>query len=181
MCLFSAWDKADFLENCTLLGYYAAYRSMAKRWLNSKPRFCLRSLPTLAEEACGQLCPVGARPSRLHGLYKIQPLIGCSSFHVTNSIEFVHTLSSLWVGPEDLMVWFDIVSLLTQVPIVETLNLSCSCFSSHWFCTCSQWYGVNIISLVVFVKVGTKQETDRKATWFVCIYVCIYVCKTECL
>jgi hypothetical protein len=71
MCLFSAWDKADFLENCTLLGYYAAYRSMAKRWLNSKPHFCLRSLPALAEEVCGQLHPVGTRLPRLHGLYKI--------------------------------------------------------------------------------------------------------------
>jgi hypothetical protein len=31
MYLFSAWDKADFLENYALLGYYAAYRSMAER------------------------------------------------------------------------------------------------------------------------------------------------------
>jgi len=36
------------------------------------------------------------------------------------------------------MVWFDVVLLLTQVPIVETLKLSCSCFSSHWFCTYRQ-------------------------------------------
>ena len=28
--LFFAWIKADFLENCTLLVYYAAYRGMAK-------------------------------------------------------------------------------------------------------------------------------------------------------
>jgi len=39
--------------NCALLGYYAADRSMAKRWLNSKPHFYLRCLPTLAEEVCG--------------------------------------------------------------------------------------------------------------------------------
>jgi hypothetical protein len=39
MHLFSAWDKADFLVNCALLGYYAADRSMAKRWLNAKPHF----------------------------------------------------------------------------------------------------------------------------------------------
>jgi hypothetical protein len=69
--LFSAWDKADFLENCALLGYYAAYRSMAKRWLNSRPHFCLRCLPTLAEEVCEQLRPVGTRPPRFYGLYKL--------------------------------------------------------------------------------------------------------------
>jgi hypothetical protein len=43
--------------------------------------------------------------------------------HVKNSTEFVHTLSALRVGVEDLMVSFDVVSLFTRVPNVESLNL----------------------------------------------------------
>jgi hypothetical protein len=50
------------------------------------------------------------------------PLVGCSSHHVTNSIEFVHTLGFSQVGLEDLMVSSHVVSLFTQVPEVETLK-----------------------------------------------------------
>jgi len=50
------------------------------------------------------------------------PLVGHSSHHVTNSIEFVHTLGFPQVGPEDLMVSSGVVSLFTQVPKVETLK-----------------------------------------------------------
>lgn len=47
-----------------------------------------------------------------------------------NSIEFVHTLGSLWVGLDNMMVSFDIVSLFTQVPIVVFLNLLSQQFSA---------------------------------------------------
>jgi hypothetical protein len=107
---------------------------------------------SLAEEVCKRLCPAGSRPPRLYGLPKIHkegvplrpivskigacsyqltkflagilsPLVGCSIHNMKNSIEFVHTLSTLRVGPEDLMVSFDVVSLFTRLPIVESLNL----------------------------------------------------------
>jgi hypothetical protein len=83
----------------------------------------------LAEEVCKRLRPASCRPPRLNGLPKIHkegvpirsilsnigaptyqlakflarilsPLMGCSIHHVKNSTEFVHTLSTLRVGPE---------------------------------------------------------------------------------
>jgi hypothetical protein len=50
-------------------------------------------------------------------------LVWHSSYHVTNSIEFVHTLGSLWVELEDLIISFDIVFLFTRVPVVVSPNL----------------------------------------------------------
>jgi hypothetical protein len=48
---------------------------------------------------------------------------GHSPHQVKNSTEFVQVLSSLWVDTRDIMVSFDIVSLLTRVPIKETMDL----------------------------------------------------------
>ena len=89
---------------------------------------------SLAEEACKRLRPASSRPPRLYGLPKIHkealrpivsnigaptyqlarflarilsPLVGHSVHHVESSTQFVHTLSTLRVGPEDLMVSFD--------------------------------------------------------------------------
>jgi hypothetical protein len=85
---------------------------------------------TFAEEVCKWLHPKGTRLLRLYGLPKIHkvgvplsptvsntgvptyklfkylagllsPLVGHSYWHVTNSIEFVHSLGSLWVGLEE--------------------------------------------------------------------------------
>jgi hypothetical protein len=113
---------------------------------------------SLAEEVCKWLCPVGSRPPRLYGIPKIHkegvplrpilsnigaptyqlskylagilsPFVGCSMHHVKISIEFAHTLGTLQVRPEDLMVSFDVVSLFTWVPMVESLNLLSQHFS----------------------------------------------------
>jgi len=54
---------------------------------------------------------------------RLTQLMGRCRHHVTNSIEFVHTMDSLRVGPEDLMAVFAVESLFTGVPIVEPLNL----------------------------------------------------------
>ena len=107
---------------------------------------------TFAEEVCKQLHPMGMKLPRLYGLCKIpkesvpirpivnnigaptyklskylawllSPLVEHSSWHMTNSTEFVHSLGSLEVGLEDLMVSFYAVSLYTQVPLGESLNL----------------------------------------------------------
>jgi hypothetical protein len=42
---------------------------------------------------------------------------------VKNSFQFVQVLKSVRVQPEDLMVSFDVVSLFTNVPIVDSLEL----------------------------------------------------------
>jgi hypothetical protein len=42
---------------------------------------------------------------------------------VKNSFQFVQILESLRVQPEDIMVKFDVVSLFTKVPIVDSLEL----------------------------------------------------------
>jgi hypothetical protein len=49
----------------------------------------------------------------------LNPLIGHSQDRVKNSIDFVDTLHSLRVKPEDIMVGFDVVSLFTNVPTAD--------------------------------------------------------------
>jgi hypothetical protein len=107
---------------------------------------------SFSEEVCKQLRPQGSRPPRLYGLPKmhkqgvpLRPIvstigaptyrlakhlagllgshIGSSPHHVRNSTECVHTLGSLHVGLQDIMVSFDVVSLFTRVPIGETISL----------------------------------------------------------
>jgi hypothetical protein len=43
-----------------------------------------------------------------------------SSHHIKNSVEFVHALHSLWFDTHGIMVSFDVVSLITKLPIKET-------------------------------------------------------------
>jgi hypothetical protein len=50
-------------------------------------------------------------------------LTGNSAHHAKNSFHFVQILESLQVQPEDLMVSFDVVSLFTNVLIVDSLDL----------------------------------------------------------
>jgi hypothetical protein len=47
---------------------------------------------------------------------------------VKNSIEFVHTLGSIRVGPDDLMVSFDVASLFIRLPLMESLELPARLF-----------------------------------------------------
>jgi hypothetical protein len=49
--------------------------------------------------------------------------VGNSPRHVKNSTEFINTIKSRRAGPEDILVSFDVVSLITMVPIVEALRL----------------------------------------------------------
>jgi hypothetical protein len=107
---------------------------------------------TLTEDICKQLHPSGSRPPRLYGLPKIhkegvplRPIVsnigaptyqlskdlagllsqltGNSAHHVRNSFQFVQILESLRVRPDDVMVSFDVVSLFTNVPIMDSLEL----------------------------------------------------------
>jgi hypothetical protein len=107
---------------------------------------------SLSEGVIQQLRSQGSRPPRLDGLPKIHkkgaPLrpivstigaptyrlskclakhlgeyVGNSPRHVKNSMEFMNTIKSLRAGPEDILVSFDVASLLTMAPIVEALRL----------------------------------------------------------
>jgi hypothetical protein len=57
--------------------------------------------------------------------------VGRSFHQVMNSVEFVHTLGSLQVRAEDLMVSFNVASVFTKVPVVESLNLLTQHFSEN--------------------------------------------------
>jgi hypothetical protein len=49
--------------------------------------------------------------------------IGDSPQHVRNSMDFIHTIRTLPVGPRDILVSFDVVSLFTMVPLEEAFRL----------------------------------------------------------
>jgi hypothetical protein len=53
----------------------------------------------------------------------LSQLTGNSAHHMKNSLPFIQILESLRVQPEDLMVSFDVVSLFTEVLIVDSLEL----------------------------------------------------------
>ena len=107
---------------------------------------------TLSEDLCKKLSPTGSRPPRLYGLPKIhkegvplRPIVsnigapmyqlskhlaellgqltGKSTHHVKNSSQFVQTLDSIKIQPGEIMVSFDTVSLFTNVPIIDSLQL----------------------------------------------------------
>lgn len=50
-------------------------------------------------------------------------LVGRFLHHVKNSIEFIHHFGSIRVGPEDLMISFDVVFLFTRILIMEFFKL----------------------------------------------------------
>ena len=107
---------------------------------------------TLTEDQHKKLNPTGSRPPRLYRLPKIHkegfplrpivsntgaptyqiskhlaeilgPLTRRSTHHVKNSSQFVQTLDSIILQPEEILVSFDVISLFTDVPIVESLDL----------------------------------------------------------
>jgi len=107
---------------------------------------------TLTEDICKQLRPAGSRPPRMYGLPEIhkegvplRPIVsnigaptyqlskylaglpsqltGNAAHHVKYSFQYVQILESLRVQPDDLTVSFDAVSLFTNVPTVDSLEL----------------------------------------------------------
>ena len=82
----------------------------------------------------------------------LSQLTGNSAHHVKNAFHFVRILESLRVQPEDLLVSFDVVSLFTNVPIVDSLEILSHHFeddvltlfkhalTSTYFCFDGQFY-----------------------------------------
>jgi len=136
---------------------------------------------TLTEDQRKKLNPTGSKPPRLYGLPKIHkegvplrpivsnigaptyqlskhlaeilgPLTGRSTQHVKNSSQFVQTLDSIILQPEEILVSFDVISLFTNVPIVQSLDLLSKhfnkdilvlfkhTFTSTYFCSNGQYY-----------------------------------------
>jgi hypothetical protein len=107
---------------------------------------------TLTEDIRKQLRPSGSRPPRFYGLPKIhkegvplRPIVsnigaptyqlskylaglltqltGDSPHHIKNSTHFIQILNSIQIQPTDMMVSFDVVSLFTNVPIEDSIQL----------------------------------------------------------
>jgi hypothetical protein len=53
----------------------------------------------------------------------LSQLLAKSKHHVRNSLQFVQTLDSLRVKPQDITVSFNVESLFTKVPVTDTLQL----------------------------------------------------------
>ncbi|XP_023707533.1 uncharacterized protein LOC111864490 [Cryptotermes secundus] len=145
-------DTSDYNRKIAALLEGKAYRKLKKDptdTIECKTVLLLKKCQ--AEEVCQQLRPQGSRPPRLYGLPKIhkpdiplRPIVsiigsptyrlakhlagllstytGNGPHHISNSMEFVHTLDSLHVDPYDIMVSFDVVSLFTRVPIKDMIG-----------------------------------------------------------
>jgi hypothetical protein len=111
---------------------------------------------------------------------------------VKNSFQFVQTLKSLRVQPEDLMVGFDVVSLFTNIPIVNSLELLSQhieddvlalfkhVLTSTYFCFDGQFYeqtdevamGSPLSPVIAkffmedFEKKAIEQATHKPVCWF---------------
>jgi hypothetical protein len=115
-----------------------------------------------------------------------------SARHVRNSVEFTHTVTILWAGPQDILDSLDVFSLFTKVPIGDALHLlSChfdevtlrlfrhvltSSFSIFSGKFCEQTYSVVMGSLLspaianyfmeYFEENALEMATDKPLCWF---------------
>ena len=120
----------------------------------------LYGLPKIHKEVVNNIgAPTYHLSKYLAGL--LSQLTGNSAHHVKNSFHFVQILESLRVQPEDLMVSFDVVSLFTNVLIVDSLELL-----SHHFLD-------NVLALFKHVLTSTILRCDIPV-------VCRLQCRNKC-
>ena len=170
-------NTTDCTQKMTSLLQDPSYRILTKDPTESTERKTTNLIKksTLLEELCRKLSPTGSRPPRLYGLPKIhkgvplRPIVsnigaptyqlskhlagllgqltGKSTHHVKNSSQYVQTLSSIRIQPGDLMVSFDIVSLFTNVPILDSLQLLSRDISTRIFYRSSNIHSPRRISV----------------------------------
>jgi len=118
--------------------------------------------------------------------------VGRSVHHVKNSIEFVHTFVSIRVGPDDLMVSFDVATLFIRLPVMESLEIPARLFvedmlilfkhvlTSRYFSFGGQFYeqtdgvamGSPLSSVIMnfllkdFEERALEQTTRKPLNWF---------------
>ena len=93
---------------------------------SSAPRFY--GLPKIHKESV-PLRPIVSNiggPSYQLARYLTEPLqklTGLNDSHIKNSIDFVNKITKIKTKPNDILVSFDVVSLFTNVPVQDTLDI----------------------------------------------------------
>ena len=210
-------NTVDYKQKIMSLLEDTSYKNLTRDPTESTERktALLLKKSKLTEDICKQLRPTGCRPPRLYGRPNIhkegvplrlsqqhwrsnlpirlfQQLVGKSEHHVTNSLQFVQTLDSTHIQPDDLMVSFDVVSLFTRVPVADSLKLLRHHFedgvlalfqhvlTSTYFCFDGKFYeqtdGVAMGSpfspvidnffLEIFEKRAVEQAPHKPMCWF---------------
>ena len=53
----------------------------------------------------------------------LRPLVGKSPHHIQNNQEFIQHLKGITLGPDDIMVSYDVRALFTSVPVQPVLDV----------------------------------------------------------
>ena len=71
------------------------------------------------------VCTIGSPTYKLakHLSLILSPLIGKTDSHIKNSTHFVEKLYTIWTNETDQMISFDVKSLFTMVPIVDSMTI----------------------------------------------------------
>ena len=154
-------DPTKFMENnSNVFPSTIGLEDKVNRFLSK-----IKKQSIIDEDQYKQLYVTGASPGILYGLAKIHkpgvplrpilaayntptyklskfiiPLIdhlASNSFSLKNSYNFVEQVKSLYIDPSHHMVSFDVKSLYTNVPVIETIDLICN----KLFCNSDNYAG----------------------------------------
>lgn len=54
---------------------------------------------------------------------KLQQFVGSTSSYIKDSVDFIEKFRTILIDENDLLVSFDVVSLFTNIPVLEALHL----------------------------------------------------------